>query len=170
MSGLSVAPTLPSASFLWPTVLAGLHLDAPDRPDLVGRLDVRRDQMRAAAVDWEVPESGWRPLATGLALPDPNDVHVLAAAIAGHADCIVTPNLADFPPAALVPHGLERIHPDEFIVAQIDLDLVSTLPAFRAMRARRRNPQNTPLEFAAALERNGLVQTADRLRACAALI
>jgi hypothetical protein len=34
----------------------------------------------------------------------------------------------------------QRIHPDVFIVAQIDLDLVSSLSAFRAMRGRRQNP------------------------------
>jgi predicted nucleic acid-binding protein len=141
-----------------------------DRPDLVGRLEYRRDQMPRAALDCEVPEAAWRPLTDGLTLPDPNDIHVLAAAIAGHADGIVTTNLVDFPLAILAQHGLERIHPDEFIVAQIDLDLVSSLSAFRSMRGRRQNPQNSPLEFAAALERNGLALTAERLRECVELI
>jgi hypothetical protein len=141
-----------------------------DRPDLVGRLEYRRDQMRRAALDWEVPEAAWLQLTAGLTLPDPDDVHVLAAAIAGHADGIVTTNLVVFPLAKLAQHGLERIHPDEFIVAQIDLDRVSSLSAFRAMRGRRQNPQNSPFEFAAALERNGLPLTAERLRECADLI
>ena len=48
-----------------------------------------------------------------------NDVHVLAAAIAGHADCIVTSNLRDFPPQLLAPFALEAIHPDEFLVADL---------------------------------------------------
>jgi len=52
------------------------------RPDLKGRLDFRRDQMREAIPDWEVPEAAWQACAGGLRLPDPDDVHVLAAALA----------------------------------------------------------------------------------------
>ena len=71
------------------------------RPDLKGRLNVRRDQMREAIPDWEVPEDAWHACTGNLALPDPDDVHVLAAALCGHADCIVTANLK----SACVPGG-----------------------------------------------------------------
>ena len=67
------------------------------RPELVGRLGRRRDLMRAAIPDWEVEPATYEALIPSLALPDANDVHVLSAAIAGHADCIVTANLEDFP-------------------------------------------------------------------------
>lgn len=67
------------------------------RPDLKGRLDYRRDQMRRAVPDSEVEEDAWQSVAAGLKLPDPGDVHVLAAALAGHADCLVIANLRDFP-------------------------------------------------------------------------
>lgn len=50
-----------------------------------------------------------------LALPDPNDVHVLAIAIAGHADCIVTFNAVDFPRHLLAEEGLDRRDPDGFL-------------------------------------------------------
>lgn len=50
-----------------------------------------------------------------LSLPDPNDVHVLAVAIAGHADCIVTFNAQDFPRHLLSEEGLERRDPDGFL-------------------------------------------------------
>lgn len=49
-------------------------------------------------------------------LPDPNDIHVLAAAIAGSADLIVTLNAKDFPRGTLREEGLERIAPDELLV------------------------------------------------------
>lgn len=48
-------------------------------------------------------------------LPDPNDEHVLAIAIAGHADCIVTFNAQDFPRHILAEEGLDRRDPDGFV-------------------------------------------------------
>lgn len=130
----------------------------------------RRDAMREAIPDWEVTELAWASLAPGLTLPDMGDVHVLAAAIAGHADCIVTANLRDFPDTALAPFGIAAIHPDEFLVAQLDLDQLAVLAAFKEMRQRLDNPAYTPQLFADALERNALVLTAQSLREAAALI
>lgn len=140
------------------------------RPDLAGRLNVRRDDMRGAVPDWEVPESAWTTLICGIDLPDPNDAHVLAAAIAGHADCIVTSNLRDFPSSVLQPYGIEAIDPDTFILNQWDLDPVNAITAFKHMRARRKKPESSPEEFAYAMEVGGLPTTADRLRRAAELI
>jgi len=47
-----------------------------------------------------------------LHLPDDNDIHVLATAIAGHADAIVTLNAKDFPRGTLAAEGLGRRDPD----------------------------------------------------------
>ncbi|MGV8951511.1 MAG: RSP_2648 family PIN domain-containing protein [Cypionkella sp.] len=47
-----------------------------------------------------------------LHLPDENDLHVLAIAIAGHGDCIVTFNAKDFPRHILAEDGIERRDPD----------------------------------------------------------
>ena len=134
------------------------------RPDLKGKLGVRRDSMRDAVPDWEVPAKGWKALAGCINLPDPNDHHVLAAAIAGHADCIVTSNLKDFPAAVVQPFGIEILHPDEFIIRQWDLDELAVVAAFKRMRARRKKPEATAEDFAQAMERNGLAATAERLR------
>jgi len=126
--------------------------------------------MREAVPDWEVEERAWRSLAGGLKLPDPGDVHVLAAALAGHADCIVTLNLRDFPSDVVGPLAIEVIHPDQFIVAQWDLDQFVAVAAFKRMRARWKKPEATAEDFAAALERAGLPATALRLREAAELI
>ncbi len=49
-------------------------------------------------------------------LPDPADIHVLAAAIAGSADTIVTLNAKDFPRNILREEGLDRIDPDALML------------------------------------------------------
>ena len=112
----------------------------------------------------------WTICARGLELPDPDDVHVLASALAGHADCIVTANLKDFPAEVVAQLGIEVIHPDQFIVAQWDLDQLVAVAAFKRMRARWKQPQASAEDFAAAMERGGLPATAQRLREAAELI
>lgn len=80
-----------------------------------------------------VPDSvvqGWQRIEPGLTgLPDADDRHVLAAAICGHADAIVTFNLADFPAAALAPIGVEAQHPDDFLINRVDLNPIAALKA-----------------------------------------
>jgi len=56
--------------------------------------------------------TGYERLIETLDLPDPDDRHVLAAAIAGGADVLVTKNLKDFPADRLAPFGIEAQHPD----------------------------------------------------------
>jgi hypothetical protein len=141
-----------------------------DRPDLHGKLATRRDCMREAVPDWEIPFSAAERLIPCLTLPDPNDVHVLAAAIAGHAHCIVTSNVRDFPPEIVTPYGIEVIDPDVFIINQLDLNQIIALGAFKKMRARRKKPESTPEEFAELIERAGLPGTGQRLREAAELL
>lgn len=50
-----------------------------------------------------------------LLLPDDNDRHVLAVAISGSADAIITLNAKDFPRASLAAEGLARRDPDGFL-------------------------------------------------------
>ena len=92
-----------------------------DRPDLTeGMLERTRMVM-----DRHFPEAvvtGYTARAAGLDLPDPDDIHVLAAAIEGEADMIVTRNLRDFPADRLAPHGLTAQHPDAFIARLFDAD------------------------------------------------
>lgn len=69
---------------------------------------------RALFPDAEVPPNPSRE--AELSLPDDNDVHVLAAAISGAADELLTLNTRDFPIRSLGSHGILRRHPDEFLL------------------------------------------------------
>ena len=57
-----------------------------------------------------------------LYLPDENDIHVLAAAIAGSAETIITVNAKDFPRATLAEEGLKRLAPDELLIAFLGIN------------------------------------------------
>jgi predicted nucleic acid-binding protein len=143
---------------------------AKDRGKPEHLFHVRRDHMHEACPDWEVPEEAWKRLESCVDLPDRDDCHVLAAALAGHADSIITQNLKHFPTHVLEPFGITVLHPDEFLLHQLDLAPLVVLPAFKAMRARLKNPEYTPEAFASSMERNGLVQTAGYLRQALKLI
>ncbi|MEY9840702.1 PIN domain-containing protein, partial [Streptacidiphilus sp. EB103A] len=69
------------------------------RPIEESRRRVLRERMNAAIRDCLI--TGHEPLIEGLKLPDPDDRHVLAAAIKAGAQVIVTSNLKDFPSAYL---------------------------------------------------------------------
>ena len=83
------------------------------RPELRETLGRTRQLMDDAIPDCLV--KGVEPIAQGLVLPDPDDVHVLAAAIRCGASVIVTLNLKDFPAQVLGQFGIEAQHPDEFV-------------------------------------------------------
>jgi hypothetical protein len=99
-----------------------------------------------------------------LTLPDPNDRHVLAAAIECAADVIVTKNLDDFPQAYLNQFGVAATHPDEFVLTLLANELDTVLRTLHAQRAAYRDPALSAEEFAAALENCELKETADVLR------
>jgi predicted nucleic acid-binding protein len=123
-----------------------------------------------AIPDWEVDEDQYLGLIDALNLPDPNDRHVLAAAIAGHADCIVTFNTKDFPTEEMEKRGIEVLHPDDFISLQLTLEPVPALTAIKHIRARLKNPPKTAQEYIELLERVGLVSTAEKLKDAIELI
>ncbi|GAA3873627.1 RSP_2648 family PIN domain-containing protein [Celeribacter arenosi] len=57
----------------------------------------------------------WEGVAQRLYLSDENDIHVLAAAVVGDADVIITMNAKDFPRHVLAEEGLDRADPDSFL-------------------------------------------------------
>lgn len=135
-----------------------------NRADLTAaQLQRTTAMMNAAFPDAEV--TGYEPLIPGLALPDPDDRHVLAAALRGQAQVIVTANLKDFPAPYLATLDIERQHPDDFIAQLIDLNPEQALAAFRLQVSFLKNPPKTPVEVLGSLRKSGLLITAGKLAA-----
>lgn len=126
-----------------------------------------------AALERAVPDclvKGYEHLTFKLELPDPKDRHVLAAAIAGHADAIVTFNLKHFPSEALAAFDIEVQHPDDFVMNQLQLHEIRALTAVKEMRERWKNPRYTAEEMLKLLEARGMPQTAEHLQGALKLI
>ena len=141
---------------------------AKNKPDIADKLPEVVKLMCASVPDCLVTH--YEMLADSIELPDRDDRYVVAAAIVGHADAIVTFNLKDFPRAVLQPYGIEVQHPDEFVVNQLQLKKIPALSAIKKMRARWTNPARSAQELITAFELRGLPLTADLLREAAALI
>jgi len=139
-----------------------------DRPHIpAARLHSLRDAMDAHAQDAVVID--YENLVASLTLPDPNDRHVLAAAIVGHADVIVTRNLRDFPAAALDRYNIKPLHPDQFVRHLIDLAPAVVVDAVRKQQASLLNPPVIMPDLLSLFERLDLVETAGELRRLLAL-
>lgn len=106
---------------------------------------------------------GFEYLISGLELPDPNDRHVLAAAIRAKAEIIVTLNHKDFPRHVLNAFDIETLHPDDFIFDLFDLNHALALEAVRRQRQSLRHPPLTVEEFLEMLLKQGLPMTAKAL-------
>lgn len=94
-----------------------------------------------------------------LELPDPDDRHVLAAAIKGGSDLIVTRNLKDFPARQLERWGIEAQHPDEFLANQFHLSQPAFLQAVKTVRLRLKNPPKSVEDYLDTLRAQGLLAT-----------
>lgn len=98
---------------------------------------------------------GWEQVESGIAetLPDKGDAHVVAAAILGRADAIVTQNLSDFPAEALSIFGLEAISPDVFLLNLFDLNPKQAEKCLQEQSLATRNPKLSVQKILESLER-----------------
>lgn len=140
-----------------------------NRPDLdPARLARTRQKMNDTVLDCLV--EGYEDLIPALVLPDPDDRHVLAAAIHSGSDAIVTMNLKDFPPAVAKRYSLDIIHPDDFLYQQFGLDAAAVVITARNCRARLSRPAMTADSYLDTLEAQALPQLVGELRAFADVI
>lgn len=106
------------------------------------RLERTRHLMNEAVPDCLVTD--YEEEIDALTLPDPDDRHVLAAAIQGGVDILATFNIADFPGETLDPFGIEAMHPDDFLVFLLDLACERFCSAVRSQRESLRHPPKLP--------------------------
>lgn len=147
---------------LWSTRIVAEAIDAiveihPEIPPerVLRRFAAMDDAFEDAAVE------GWEDLEQTVTLPDADDRHVVAAAMRGRADAIVTANVRDYPMDVLGPLNVEVTHPDDFLLDQLDLAPRVVLDVLREQAAHTLQPALTPVDLIARLARCGIPGFAD---------
>jgi len=133
------------------------------------RSDLTRDQLERTrslmdlhAEDCLVDDyESWIPR---LALPDPADRHVLAAAIVSSASFIVTFNLKDFPEKQLVDYGIKATHPDDFVSELVDSLPMAAIKAVRRHHSSLKNPPKTIDQYLGTLKKQGMKKFVNKLK------
>jgi len=125
-------------------------------------------QARAEAAllrsNWPQAERDAAPgLQARLWLPDADDIHVLAVAVASSADIILTLNNEDFPRQVLAEEGLSRADPDSYLhgIWQATPELVA--PVAKAVLQEARRLSGEDWEMRALLKKARLPRLAKAL-------
>jgi len=118
--------------------------------DLTAKIEAATmsDQFKKARVDHTQTEGLW--------LPDENDIHVLAAAITGRADILVTNNLGDFPTRILADHNILRRDPDGFLIDLFQEHPGDITQTAQEMHAKAEKISGRPQAMRGLLKRSGL--------------
>ena len=134
-----------------------------NRRDLtIPQLQRTRELMNMNVRDCMV--KGYEKLIPSLSLPDPDDRHVLAAAIRASASTIITYNLKDYPKTITSKYYVVAQHPDEFLTQLLELAPDIVCSAIRKVRQRLRNPPKTVDEYLDILSRQALDKTVKKLK------
>jgi PIN domain len=136
---------------------------------LIKRPDLNASRLARLRVlmNENVPDSligDFEDLIPTLELPDPDDRHVLAAAIIAEAKIIVTFNLKDFPASILTRYGIVAQHPDVFIGDLIDRYPQQVFQAIETILSRLKNPPQTFDNHLETLANRGLLTSVAMLR------
>jgi hypothetical protein len=155
----------------WTADIHGEWIEALLRRDpLRDRVALERTRSLMDQATRDALITDYESLVPTLSLPDPNDRHVLAAAIVGHCDVIVTQNLTDFPDKVLTSFGIVAQHPDAFLLEMLVWDTRTFCSAVRKIRDRLKSPPYSVNQYLAILEHQGLEATVAELQGCIELL
>lgn len=132
-------------------------------PDLTDSDLARTRQLMCDAVP-DCLVTGYEGLVDALDLPDPDDRHVLAAAIVSGSEVIVTDNTADFPLDILDPYDIETQTADVFVLHLVELAPAAVSTVIHQQAAALTNPPMTPDDVLDRLAASGLQRSVAALR------
>ncbi len=139
---------------LWSTdILIELRRNVIEAGVSADRVDRRIAHMTRSFPDAMV--TGYESLIDGMT-NDPKDHHVLAAAVRANAEVVVTFNVRDFPEPVLKPYDIVAVHPDDFLLDQLDLYPGLTIDVLEQQAASYRREPTTIAGLLPLLERTGL--------------
>jgi len=134
-----------------------------NRPDLSPDRVARTRRLMTAAVPRSMVTE-YEGLIDGIELPDPDDRHVLAAAIRSDSTIIVTDNVKDFPAQSLARHGVTAERPDAFLWRVVQVRPEAVISVIREQAASLRKPPMTEDDLLDRLEAVGLHRSVEALR------
>lgn len=148
---------------LWSAgVLDELSRNLADGRDLPADAITRRiGEMQRSFPDAEV--RGYESLAEAMTC-DPKDRHVLAAAVRGDAEVLVTFNTSDFPAESVERYDITVVHPDDFLLDQLDLYPGATVGALRAQADAYKSPEMAVEDLLGRLAAAGVPRFASEAR------
>jgi hypothetical protein len=132
------------------------NLSANDRTIPVSHLYAARDLMNTALPTAAV--TGYEGILPSIVLPDADDRHVVAAAVAARASVIITWNVRDFPAVELRKHRLQKLTPDMLLTRLYDQIPDAMIAAVARARRNLRQSKMPAAEFLLALQRQRLVR------------
>lgn len=133
-----------------------------NRPDLnQSQLDKTIQAMNMAFPDSNV--ENFESLITSISLPDPDDRHVVAAAIQSKADVVVTYNLKHFPKSVTEEYNIKIQHPDIFLCNVFDLHPEKAKQAFIKMVKRLKKPPKSYSDVLEILSKSNLKKIIKKL-------
>ena len=137
------------------------NLTANDPTIPPNHLRAARDLMNAAVPTATV--KAYEAIIPSIVLPDADDRHVVAAAVAAGASVIVTWNVRDFPAAELRRHRLQKLTPDIFLTRLYDQIPDAMIAAVARARRNLRRSKVSSKEFVAALRRQRLTRFVSKI-------
>jgi predicted nucleic acid-binding protein len=145
-----------------PDVLAELERNLSSKTSMSSQQVAHRLEQMGRAFPY-ASVTGYEGLIDGL-MCDPKDRHVLAATIRGGCQVLVTFNTRDFPDDSVAEHGIAVVHPEDFILDQLDLYPSQVRSALWAQASASSRPSLSYAELLARLRRAGVGAFVDELR------